>query len=67
VIVEINAFSVTQRLVPNCSFVSSLCCGAAYERRFKRPLLTARLFPQDSKGQVGRSAFCFCRTSFAFV
>ncbi|KAK3277900.1 hypothetical protein CYMTET_14125 [Cymbomonas tetramitiformis] len=48
---SINAFTVRQTLVPNCSFVSSLCCCALYEARFNRRLLTSRLFPQDAHGE----------------
>eukprot|EP00753_Platysulcus_tardus_P006453 PLAT14223.1.p1 GENE.PLAT14223.1~~PLAT14223.1.p1 ORF type:complete len:818 (-),score=298.18 PLAT14223.1:803-3256(-) len=47
---HISAFSIQQELVGDCSFVASLCAAAAYERRWRRPLITRCLYPQDSKG-----------------
>ena len=36
----VSAYSITQELVSDCSFVASLCITAAYERRFKKQLIT---------------------------
>eukprot|EP00899_Mesostigma_viride_P008850 jgi/Mesvir1/17967/Mv22635-RA.3 len=47
---HVSAFAVTQTLVSDCSFVSSLAVTAAYERRFHKRLITSRLFPQDAAG-----------------
>ena len=47
----VSARTIKQDVVGNCSFVSSLCVAAAYERRFNKPILTSCLFPQDREGQ----------------
>lgn len=36
----ISPYTITQDLVSDCSFVASLCITAAYERRFKKQLIT---------------------------
>ena len=38
--------SITQTLVGDCSFVSSLAVCAAWERRFGRTLISRNIFPQ---------------------
>ena len=38
--------SITQTLVADCSFVSSLAVCAAWERRFGRTLISRNIFPQ---------------------
>lgn len=43
--------AITQTVVSDCSFVSSLAISADYERRFKNPIITNNLFPQNSKGE----------------
>ena len=40
------AESITQTLVGDCSFVSSLALCAAWEHRFKRTLISQNLYPQ---------------------
>jgi calpain-7 len=47
----VSAYSIRQDCIGDCSFVSSLCIGAAYERRFNKQLITSIIFPQNRKGQ----------------
>jgi calpain-7 len=47
----ISPYSITQELVTDCSFVSSLCIAAAYERRRNKQLVTKIIYPQNRKGQ----------------
>jgi hypothetical protein len=47
----VSATAITQDNVGDCSFVSSLCMAAAYERKFRRPLLTNIIYPQDRAGR----------------
>jgi len=47
----VSALTIKQDVVGNCSFVSSLCVAAAYERRFKKPILTRTIYPQDRDGR----------------
>ena len=49
-IARVSAASITQDNVGDCSFVSSLCMAAAYERKFRRKLLTNIIYPQDRTG-----------------
>ena len=48
-----------QELVTDCSFVSSLCIAAAYERKFKRQLITNIIFPQN-RYVLGAASACVC-------
>ncbi|KAJ3214862.1 calpain 7 [Dinochytrium kinnereticum] len=50
VICMISSNSICQDMVTDCSFVASLCVSAAYERRFRRQLITSCIFPQDRHG-----------------
>merc|ERR550534_2008012 len=50
-IAHISAMSITQTLIGDCSFVSSLCITAYYEQKFRKKLITPILFPQNRNGQ----------------
>lgn len=43
---SISSASIRQTVVGDCSFVCALAISADYERKFKRPLITNRLFPR---------------------
>ncbi|KAL0482137.1 hypothetical protein AKO1_013358 [Acrasis kona] len=46
----ISAYSITQSVVTDCSFVASLSVAAAFERRHNKKLITSCIHPQDSSG-----------------
>ncbi|KAA0178491.1 hypothetical protein FNF27_00340 [Cafeteria roenbergensis] len=46
-----SAYSVTQELVGTCSFLSSLCAGAEFERRTGKRIISAAIYPQDAAGR----------------
>lgn len=46
-IANLSPQAVKQDIVTDCSFVASLCIAAAYEQRFRKPLITNTVYPVD--------------------
>ena len=47
---SITPYSIKQQYVTDCSFIASLCICAAFERRFKKRLVTSILYPRSKNG-----------------
>ena len=45
-------YTIQQKFITDCSFIASLCICANYEQRFRKPLITSLLHPQDEHGAV---------------
>ena len=48
----ITPYSITQDTISDCSFVASLCIASAFEKRFRKQLITRIIFPQASAEAV---------------
>jgi hypothetical protein len=46
----ITPYTIRQKNVTDCSLIASLCVCAAFERRFKKQLITSIVYPQSSSG-----------------
>ncbi|KAF9427135.1 calpain 7 [Podila epigama] len=47
----ISSSSIVQDIVTDCSFVASLCVSAEYERRWKKQLIRACIYPKNKFGE----------------
>jgi len=47
---QVSPLVITQDLVCDCSFVASLCITAAFERRWRKRLITGIIYPQNAAG-----------------
>ncbi|KAF8963550.1 calpain 7 [Entomortierella lignicola] len=47
----ISSTSIVQDIVTDCSFVASLCVSASYERRMKKQLIRACIYPKNKFGE----------------
>jgi len=47
---NITPYTIRQKCVTDCSMIASLCVCSVYERRFKKQLITAILYPKNSEG-----------------
>jgi calpain-7 len=48
----ITPYTIKQQFVTDCSFIASLCICAAFERRFRKRLITNILHPQTQQGAL---------------
>ena len=46
---RVSPLSIHQDVVPDCSFVCSLCIASAYEARHQKQLITSIIYPQNER------------------
>jgi len=51
IVAQVDPVNVTQEIVCDCSFVSSLCIAAHLEKHFKTRLISGIIFPQRADGK----------------
>ena len=63
-IINLSSRSITQTVVSDCSFVSSLAISADFEKRFKIPIISHNIYPQAGGkpryNPAGRTWSCCC-------
>jgi len=52
IVKAISPYTIKQKYVTDCSFIASLCICAAFERRFRKRLITNILYPQNANGDL---------------